>query len=145
MLAHWFLLNFNTPMFTEDQAKNLPPNLAIILTSKNDTFPVDLHATSGNNFQNMVTLPDSECARAGTSFHVYSVGGVEDEFLMGGHRLDRSFHRNTDFFAYSANLKKMLPRPPLPDKSRVFHAVTASHTWIYLTGGEYEDGTMIDR
>uniref|UniRef100_A0A5K3F671 BACK domain-containing protein n=1 Tax=Mesocestoides corti TaxID=53468 RepID=A0A5K3F671_MESCO len=135
LLAHWFLLNFGHPLFSEE---NHPPEHL----KDFDWNSISIDDSIFKSRLRLLINPDSESARVGTDFRVYSVGGVEDVYLMGGNRLNRSFRRNTDFFAFTPNLKKMVPRPPMVGQPRVYHGVAASNTWIYVTGGEYEDQTI---
>ncbi len=137
-LAHWFRLHYGTPLF--DKQHPPPPHLQDL-----DCDPTTCTVIPWKDRLCLLMSPSEESARVGTNFRVYSVGGMEDVYLMGGHRLDRSFLRNTDFFAFSFNLKKMVPRPRTLGEPRVHHGVATSNRYIYVTGGEYENQTSTNR
>nr|VZI27826.1 unnamed protein product [Spirometra erinaceieuropaei] len=146
LLMRWFFSTYGSPLFSGEQLSDLPSH-TLALASESDLKTGvggdTLHFSQAGQLFLLVN-PGSESARVGTDFRIYSVGGFEDEYLLGGYRHDRSFRCNTDFYAYSSDLRKMVLCPPLPGASRIYHGIAASHTCIYLTGGQLEDGTILD-
>ncbi|VDN28780.1 unnamed protein product [Dibothriocephalus latus] len=147
LLMRWFFSTYGSPLFSEEQLKDLPPHtLALISKSTlNTSVEGDTPHISQAGQLFLLLNPGSESARVGTDFRIYSVGGLEDESLLRDYTPDHSFRCNTDFYAYSSDLKKIVHCPPLPGTPRIYHGIAASHTWIYLTGGQLEDGTILDR
>ncbi|KAF7241679.1 hypothetical protein EG68_10148 [Paragonimus skrjabini miyazakii] len=79
-------------------------------------------------------------ARIGTNFHVYSVGGLEE--------LNAQDAQQTPEF-FSADLMNpvndcLSPLSTPAELARVHHAVTCSLSWIYVIGGESEDGQLMN-
>ncbi|VDM03965.1 unnamed protein product [Schistocephalus solidus] len=147
LLMRWFFSTYGSPLFSGEQLSHLPSHtLALISESTRKTsVEGDTPHISQAGQLFLLLNPGSESARVGTDFRIYSVGGFEDASLLRGYKPDRSFRCNTDFYAYSSDLKKIVLCPPLPGTPRIYHGIAASHTWIYLTGGQLEDGTILDR
>ncbi|KAF6768791.1 hypothetical protein AHF37_08632 [Paragonimus kellicotti] len=79
-------------------------------------------------------------ARIGTNFHVYSVGGLEE--------LNAQDAQQTPEF-FSADLMNpvndcLSPLSTPAELARVHHGVTCSLSWIYVIGGESEDGQLMN-
>ncbi|CAL8085839.1 unnamed protein product [Calicophoron daubneyi] len=80
-------------------------------------------------------------ARAGTSFRIYSIAGVEEFTVTGGSPSQSP--STPEFFMYDVDMKSISSCNPPEEPSRVFHAVANSLSWLYIVGGESDEGELL--
>ncbi|KER33337.1 hypothetical protein T265_00827 [Opisthorchis viverrini] len=81
-------------------------------------------------------------ARIGTAFRIYAIGGLEDLGVQVALSVDE--YRTPPFYSFDTALLQSKPHVNPGEPCRVYHAVASSLSWIYITGGESEDGEIID-
>ncbi|CAH8494144.1 unnamed protein product [Heterobilharzia americana] len=111
------------------------------------TFLNELDRFAMADFWNYQYLPNSLMdpkqyrARIGTVYRVYGLGGESDS--SNGTLLPYGSQTN-EFVVYNEDLSVATVCPPPYAASRVHHAVAASLNWIYVVGGESEEGELLN-
>ncbi|CAH8488110.1 unnamed protein product [Schistosoma turkestanicum] len=79
-------------------------------------------------------------ARIGTVYRVYGLGGESD---FNNNTSESSRSESNEFMVYNEDLSIATTYTPPYAASRVHHGVAASLNWIYVVGGESEEGELL--
>ncbi|KAH8861215.1 Kelch-like protein 13 [Schistosoma japonicum] len=90
---------------------------------------------------NSLIDPKQYRARVGTLYRVYGLGGESDS---SNSTLESYGSQSNEFMVYNEDLSVVTPCTPPYAASRVHHAVAASLNWIYVVGGESEEGELLN-
>nr|CAH8839308.1 unnamed protein product [Trichobilharzia regenti] len=85
--------------------------------------------------------PKQYRARVGTVYRVYALGGESDS---NNSTLMSYGSQTNEFVVYNEDLSVATVYPPPYAASRVHHAMASSLNWIYVVGGESEEGELLN-
>ncbi|THD25219.1 DNA mismatch repair protein Mlh1 [Fasciola hepatica] len=79
--------------------------------------------------------------RTGTNFRIHAIGGLEELSI----KLSSSAHPNhcAEFLLYDHEVSMATPQIAPTEPARVHHAIATTLSWIYLVGGESEEGQLM--
>ncbi|CAI2738514.1 unnamed protein product [Dicrocoelium dendriticum] len=117
----------------------------LILAYRTQTASLSVDFLYSPKFPNSFgTFPiTNKTVRSGTNFRIYSFGGIE------GAEFSEVFQRNRpdtpSFFSYDEDMTQVCAYKSVDEPNRIHHALTSSLGWIFVTGGELEDGELLSR
>lgn len=139
--ANEFALIVTDPRFSS--ARDALDLLILAYRTQTGSLSVDfLYAPKFSN--SLGTFPISNTTvRSGANFRIYSFGGIEGAEFSD--TLQRDRYGAPGFFCYDSDMAQVCAYPSVDEPNRIHHALASSLGWIFVAGGELEDGELLSR